>query len=190
MILAFTGAGISKASGIPTFDEMGDIRNKLDRSFAKKNPKEYQKIIDDFVEICNSAEPNDAHYALAEYKIPVITMNVDGLHQKAGSKQVIGVHGNLPNIVLYGDSAPSYEYAYAWVDLLKPGDTFLIIGTSFYTNISSSLRDIAKNRGADVVIINNNAEEKVRIYLNNHKDKIESFTDFIKREEDWIKYYE
>ena len=45
MIIAFTGAGISKASGIPTFDEQGDLRTKLDRYFATHHRKEFNKIM-------------------------------------------------------------------------------------------------------------------------------------------------
>lgn len=190
MILAFTGAGISKASGIPTFDEMGNIRDKLERTYANKHPEEYKEIINNFMEVCDKAIPNDAHYALAEYGVPVITMNIDGLHQAAGSKNVLAVHGELPNIVLYGDPAPKYQDAIYWVDLLKEGDIFLIIGTSFYTGISTGLKETAKYRKAKIVIINEDAEHKVREFLNENKHHIEKFTDFIKREEDWIKYYE
>lgn len=50
----------------------------------------------EFVDGIKDKKPNDAHIALAEYGIPIITMNVDGLHQKAGSKNVITLHGDLP----------------------------------------------------------------------------------------------
>ena len=43
----------------------------------------------------NGAKPNDAHKALAEYKIPIITMNIDGLHKLAGS-DALELHGGLP----------------------------------------------------------------------------------------------
>lgn len=89
MVIAFTGARISKASGIPTFDEMGDLRNKLDRSFATHHKKEFDSIMANLKEVCGKAEPNDAHMALKEYDIPVITMNIDSLHNRAGSTQVI-----------------------------------------------------------------------------------------------------
>ena len=89
MIIAFTGAGISKASGIPTFDEQGDLRNKLDRSFANHHKKEFNEVMQQLIDTCNAAEPNDAHKALAEYNIPVITMNIDSLHTRAGSQNVV-----------------------------------------------------------------------------------------------------
>lgn len=184
MILAFTGAGISKASGIPTFDEQGDMRKKLDRYFSYTNPTEFQEIIKGMSDICNKAQPNDAHLALSEYDVPIITMNIDGLHHKAGSDEVLPIHGTLPHIVLYGDPAPLYEQAYNWVYQLRPGDTFLIVGTSFYTNISEQLRICAMSQGADIVIINNNAEKQVREYLENHTDRLESYEEFMAREPD------
>ena len=100
MILAFTGAGISQASGVPTFAEQPGIRDCLTRSYAIQHPAEYGKVITDMKKACDAAVPNDAHIALAEYDVPVITMNVDGLHQKARSRHILAVHGTLPNIVL------------------------------------------------------------------------------------------
>lgn len=182
MILAFTGAGISKDSGIPTFEDQGDMRTKLDRTYYRTHKDEVDTIIDNMLDTCIKAEPNDAHKALAEYDIPVITMNVDGLHQEAGSKHILPIHGNLPNIVMYGDPAPLYSKAFDWVGQLRPGDTFLIVGVSFYTTVSEQLRILAKSYGADVIIINKNAKDYVRGYIENHKDRLGSFDDFMSRE--------
>lgn len=181
MIIAFTGAGISKASGIPTFEDQGDMRNKLDRTYYHMHKDEVDDIIDNMIDTCVKAEPNDAHKALAEYDIPVITMNVDGLHERAGSKHVLNLHGKLPDIVMYGDPAPEYQTAYDWVDKMQVGDILLIIGVSFYTNISDQLRAYAKAMGAEVFIINQKAEENVRAYLYNHKNKIGNFDKFMSR---------
>lgn len=130
MILAFTGAGISQASGVPTFAEQPGIRDCLTRSYAIQHPAEYGKVITDMKKACDAAVPNDAHIALAEYDVPVITMNVDGLHQKARSRHILAIHGTLPDIVLYDDPAPLYEVAHNWVFQLREGDFFLIVGTS------------------------------------------------------------
>lgn len=132
----------------------------------------------EFVDGIKDKKPNDAHIALAEYDIPIITMNVDGLHQKAGSKNVITLHGDLPteeqleycdklyNLpVLYGDPAPNYEKAYNAVDSLREGDIFLVIGASEYTTISNALRVLAKSCGAIVVEIQDHASVKVREFL-------------------------
>lgn len=187
MIIAFTGAGISKASGIPTFDEQGDLRNKLDRSFANHHRKEFNKVMQQLIDTCKAAEPNDAHKALAEYNIPVITMNIDGLHNRAGSQYVIEVHGNAEknNVVLYGDSAPKYTEALDIVDRLSKEDTLLIIGTSFYTSISSQIKHIAEGNWVKVVIINDDAEHQVRDFLENNQDSIGNFDDFMKRKPSW-----
>ena len=185
MILAFTGAGISRASGIPTFDEQPDIRDVLTREYAERYPKIYEDAIQKLQAANSGAEPNDAHLALAEYKIPVITMNVDDLHQRAGSEHLLPIHGTLPKIVLYGDPAPLYQNAFDWVHQLQAGDFFLIIGTSYYTNISSLLKFNALSCGADVVEINEDAEHRVREFLANAEDTGESFEEFLSREE-WI----
>lgn len=135
-------------------------------------------------DVVNKAKPNDAHLAIAKYGFPVITMNIDGLHQKAGSKNVIPIHGRMPEPhelyadnfneltglpVLYGDSAPEYGTAIDKVNELRDGDKFIIVGVSFYTMISEQLRYIASCREADVIILNECATievpEIVRDYM-------------------------
>ena len=187
MIIAFTGAGISKASGIPTFDEMGDLREKLERNFATRHKDEFNNIMAQLTAVCEQAEPNDAHMALAEYNIPVITMNIDSLHARAGSKNILEVHGSLRenNVVLYGDSAPLYTEALDWVDRLGNKDTILIIGTSFYTTFSSQLKRTAENNDVNIVVINADAEHEVRKYLEENQECIEDFESFIKRTPTW-----
>ena len=176
-ILAFTGAGISKQSHIPTFMERPDIREKLFRSYANTHHQEYNEVMKQLKKNMNKAKPNDAHYALAEYHIPVITMNIDGLHKMAGT-DALELHGGLPKDdemdiaytlynkpVLYGDPAPNYSKAYEMVYALKPGDIFLIVGCSFYTRISVDLREIAKSRGARIIEIQEDAAHNVRKVL-------------------------
>lgn len=125
----------------------------------------------------NGANPNDAHIALAEYHIPVITMNIDGLHKLAGS-DALELHGGLPEDdemdhayqlynkpVLYGDPAPNYSIAYEWVSNLQQGDIFLVIGCSYHTAIACDLRAIAKARKAQVIEIQSDAAHEVRKVL-------------------------
>ena len=104
-IVAFTGAGISKAAGIPTFAEIPGIKEKLSVEFKQKNPEEFNKAINLLKTNVKDKEPTKAHKILAKLKIPIITMNVDNLHTKAGSDKVIELHGNYieDNIVLYGE---------------------------------------------------------------------------------------
>ena len=176
-VVFFTGAGISVESGIPTFQEQPGIRDKLHRSFANEHPEEYRDTIRKMVDACERAEPNAAHIAIAELGCPVITMNVDRLHTKAGSKNVIEVHGVLPTreqleekkfpfeyrgIVLYGDLAPRYSDAARLVEALEPDNSvFVIVGTSFYTGISNQLQLSARLSGAEVILINDNAATRV-----------------------------
>lgn len=183
MILAFTGAGISRASGIPTFAEQEGLRNYLERDFANRYPKQYRKVIEKMQAQCDAARPNDAHLALKEYGVPIITMNVDGLHQRAGSEHVLAIHGTLPNIVLYGDPAPLYREANEWVGRLREGDFFLIIGTSFYTTISAQLRIMALTAGVDAFLINEDAEHRVRQFLERAETDHCSFEEFMHREQ-------
>ena len=176
-IIFFTGAGISVESGIPTFEEQPGIRYKLTRDCAIDFPEIYRKTIRNMVNVCEKAKPNAAHRAIAELGCPVITMNVDKLHTKAGSENVLEIHGVLPTrdeleeeyfpseyrgIVLYGDMAPRYYDAEKLVNSLEFGTSvFVIVGVSFYTAISDRLLDIARRRGAEVIIINDNAATKV-----------------------------
>ncbi|AMC94541.1 transcriptional regulator [Erysipelothrix larvae] len=177
MILAFTGAGISKDSGISTFMEKPEVRARLFRSFANQHPQAYNETITQLVNSMRDKKPNDAHHALFEYNIPIITMNIDGLHELAGSNPLT-LHGTLPTDeelvyasqltnkpVLYEDPAPNYAKAYEMVNELQSGDVFLVIGASFHTAIAHDLRVLAKSRGAEVVEIQDDAKTKVREYL-------------------------
>lgn len=177
MILAFTGAGISKDSGIDTFLERPDVRDCLFRDVAIHQPDKYNETIRYLVDVMKDKEPNDAHIALFEYHIPIISMNIDDLHEKAGSTP-LKLHGTLPRDeelenahmlrnkpVLYGDPAPNYEKAFGLVDKLTSSDIFLVIGASYHTAIAHDLREVAKYRGARVVEIQDDAKTQVRKFL-------------------------
>lgn len=162
-LVVFTGAGISQESGIPTFDEMPEVRNKLTREFAERFPREYAEVIRFLMGAIADKQPNAAHYAIASLDIPVLTMNVDNLHQKAGSKRVINMHGDLPDdVVLYGDLAPRYADAKRIVKNMKYNDSILlVVGTSFHTQISNEIVSIARRNNSKVIIINDNAATRV-----------------------------
>ena len=176
-ILAFTGAGISKQSNIPTFMEKPEVREKLFRRFANTHHEEYNEVIKQLKANMNGAKPNDAHIALTEYNIPVMTMNIDGLHKLAGS-DALELHGGLPDDdemdiayslynkpVLYGDPAPNYAKAYEMVYDLNPGDVFIVVGCSYHTAIACDLREVAKSRGARIIEIQEDAAHNVRKVL-------------------------
>lgn len=183
MIIAFTGAGISKASGISTFMEQPEVRNKLYRSFAQSNPIEYRNTVKTLKESIDMAQPNDAHRALFEYDIPVITMNIDGLHELAGSAPIT-LHGTLPTWdemdtchilynkpVLYGDPAPRYQEAFELVSTITDEDTLLIIGASTHTAVAQDLRDICHFNGVNIIEIQDNADTKTRKTLKSLTEK-------------------
>jgi len=109
-LIAFTGAGISAESNIPTFRGEGGIWNKydpklLDINYFLQNQEFCWKHIKDmFFSVIDKAEPNTAHYFLAELEQKnilksIITQNIDNLHQKAGSKNVVEFHGNTRDLI-------------------------------------------------------------------------------------------
>ena len=107
-IVFFGGAGVSTESGIPDFRSVDGLYNQkykyppetiLSHSFFVKHTKEFYEFYRDKM-LCLSAKPNKAHEKLAELeKIgklkAVITQNIDGLHQMAGSKEVFELHGSV-----------------------------------------------------------------------------------------------
>ncbi len=104
--IAFTGAGISVPSGIPDFRSPGGLWTKYDpmkvatAEAIYNNPKEVWKFLIETLELLENSKPNPAHYALAELEennklMGIITQNVDNLHQRAGSKNVVEYHGNF-----------------------------------------------------------------------------------------------
>jgi NAD-dependent deacetylase len=105
-VMVITGAGISAESGIPTFrDEKGLWRefNPLDyatREAFKRDPVKVWKWYDARRANMAQAKPDPAHVALAAMEQPnrrvfIVTQNVDDLHEQAGSKEVIHIHGSL-----------------------------------------------------------------------------------------------
>ncbi len=106
----FSGAGISIESGIPPFRGENGLWGKfdpqlLDIDYFKQYPLESWKFIKEiFFDNFGNAVPNEAHRALAKLEKlglvqAVITQNIDGLHQKAGSRNVYEFHGNLRKLI-------------------------------------------------------------------------------------------
>jgi len=103
--LALTGAGVSAESGIPTFRGEGGLWTKYDpvkvssiESFLA-DPTSYWNVSKDRGRVALAARPNPGHMALAAmeaagYLVAIVTQNTDGLHQDAGSKRVIELHGS------------------------------------------------------------------------------------------------
>ncbi len=107
-IVFFGGAGVSTESGIPDFRSVDGLYNQkydyppeqiLSHTFFKKHTDEFYRFYKDKM-LCLDAMPNKAHYKLAEMEqkgrlSAVVTQNIDGLHQKAGSKNVLELHGSV-----------------------------------------------------------------------------------------------
>ena len=107
-IVFFGGAGVSTESGIPDFRSVDGLYNQkykyppemiISHSFFERNPEEFYRFYRDRM-IFPDAKPNAAHTKLAEWEkrgilSAVVTQNIDGLHQLAGSKNVIELHGSI-----------------------------------------------------------------------------------------------
>jgi NAD-dependent deacetylase len=123
--IALTGAGISVESGIPDFRSAEGLWSKYDPeeyahiSAFRSNPEKIWHMLGEMMELVLGAEPNPAHIALAELEqmgllSSVITQNVDGLHQRGGSKKVIEFHGSNQWLVCldcgYRQEATSFSF--------------------------------------------------------------------------------
>lgn len=107
-IVFFGGAGVSTESGIPDFRSVDGLYNQkykyppemiISHSFFERNPEEFYRFYRNRM-IFPDAKPNAAHIKLAEWEkrgilSAVVTQNIDGLHQLAGSQNVIELHGSV-----------------------------------------------------------------------------------------------
>ena len=104
--IALTGAGISAESGIPTFRSKGGLWNDYDPTvYASldtfiKDPSKYWSIRGEFIRNYDKYIPNEGHNTLARLEKEgilkcIITQNIDGLHRKAGSENILEIHGSL-----------------------------------------------------------------------------------------------
>jgi NAD-dependent deacetylase len=122
-VIAFTGAGISAESGIPTFRDPGGLWDRFDpdafgtwqglMELAMSRPDALAAFLTELRRTFAAARPGAAHLALARLEDggvveAVITQNIDGLHQLAGSRRVVEIHGSLTRTVCLacGDGRP------------------------------------------------------------------------------------
>lgn len=109
-IAALTGAGISRPSGIPDFRSDSGMWRADDpmeiaslRGF-RADPQRFFRWVRPLLDTIAVAQPNSAHCALAQLEqhgkhVTVVTQNIDGLHQRAGSREVLELHGHLRSAV-------------------------------------------------------------------------------------------
>jgi NAD-dependent deacetylase len=193
-----TGAGVSAESGVATFRDPDGLWARfspqelasMDGFLA--NPERVREWYEYRLQVIDSVQPNAGHLALAKIEATVpeftlITQNVDRLHHRAGSKNVLEVHGNLvenrcnscgliddahnhvltcskcggmmrPNVVWFGENLPADVFMAA-EDAARNCDVFLTIGTSTEVYPAAGLPYEARNFGAFVIEINPNRTE-------------------------------
>ncbi|ULQ57623.1 NAD-dependent deacylase [Flavihumibacter rivuli] len=168
-LVVLTGAGISAESGLRTFRDSDGLWEgySIEEVATPRAWKKDPQLVLDFYNMRRSqvreAQPNAAHYALAEledtYEVQIITQNIDDLHERAGSSQVLHLHGEIFKMrsdrdeqlvtrvegdIRLGDKAPDggqYRPHIVWfeepvrmiepaIGLVQQADLFLIVGTS------------------------------------------------------------
>lgn len=170
-IVFFGGAGVSTESGIPDFRSVDGLYHQkydypperiLSHSFFVRHTDEFYRFYKDKM-LCLDAKPNKAHLKLAELEAAgklkaVVTQNIDGLHQMAGSKNVLELHGSVHRnycrhcgkgydaaYMLHADGVPRCECG----GLIKP-DVVLYEEGLDNRIMSESIRRISE---ADMLII-------------------------------------
>ena len=104
-LVIFSGAGISAESGLSTFRDNGGIWEQYPIEEVAtpeawlKNPKKVNEFYNMRRKNCLEAEPNNAHYKIASlenrFDISIVTQNIDDLHERAGSKNILHLHGEI-----------------------------------------------------------------------------------------------
>jgi len=168
--IGFTGAGISVESGIPPFTGAGGLWNKYDPKFIElsffySNPKKsWEEMRKIFFNSMGTAQPNKAHEVLADMEKKgllkgIITQNIDGLHQAAGSTNVVEFHGTIHTLACL-DCSLRYKVSETDISqdiprcpscggILKPD--FVFYGEGINKNNYDKSLKMANN--ADLVII-------------------------------------
>lgn len=195
-IVILTGAGISAESGLGTFRDTGGVWTQYDleevatpEGFAK-NPGLVHEFYNARRENCKAAEPNAAHEALARLEreftgdLMLVTQNVDDLHERAGCRSVVHMHGELmrarcavcdhrydaPLVMGVADPCPACGRGPTRPDIvwfgempffmdeiyaaLSAADLFVSIGTSGNVYPAAGFVQIADAAGADTLELN------------------------------------
>jgi NAD-dependent deacetylase len=187
-VAVLTGAGISAESGIPTFRGAGGLWRNF-RAEDLATPSAFQKdpeLVWEWYrwrrELIAQAQPNPGHLALValENRVPrftLITQNVDGLHERAGSRNVLRLHGSIweercfqcgreakgkctecggitrPGVVWFGEGLDPKIWDAA-EKAVTTADVVLVIGTSAAVYPAASLAPLAKQSGAKIIEVN------------------------------------
>ncbi len=178
-IVILTGAGISAESGVKTFRDSNGLWNnyKIEEVASPiawaQNPEMVLEFYNQRRKQLFEVEPNKAHYALAKleekYNVQIVTQNVDDLHERAGSKNILHLHGELKKARSTVDENLIYELDnwelkkgdkcekssqlrphIVWfgeavpnfsiaIEIAKQADIFIVIGTSMVVYPAASL---------------------------------------------------
>lgn len=127
-LVVLSGAGMSAESGLNTFRDSGglwegyDVMQVATPEAWMKNPRLVLDFYNQRRAQLKTVEPNDAHYSLArlekDYDVHIVTQNVDDLHERAGSRHVLHLHGELKKVRSTGDETLIYH----WSEDLNEGD--------------------------------------------------------------------
>jgi len=127
-VVVLTGAGISAESGLKTFRDAGGlwegyhVEEVASPSGWRQNPELVLDFYNQRRRAVLNATPNAAHIALAElekkYSVTVVTQNIDDLHERAGSTDVLHLHGEI----LKARSSCDERLVYEWEKDIVPGD--------------------------------------------------------------------
>ena len=196
--VVFSGAGLSTESGLADFRSKNGLWKHHDPSrYCSVDCLEYN--YDEFLEfykarlmVPENVKPNVGHQLVAKWEANglvngVITQNIDGLHQAAGSKIIAELHGGLEpiychrcgtkdtvqnfvngvpckkcgshlrtSIVLFGESLPQKDFTLAG-KLTENAKTMIVLGSSLTVSPANMFPQMAKNKGASLIIINRDA---------------------------------
>ncbi len=191
--VVLTGAGISTESGIPDFRSPNGIWAQYDpMEYAtidafRRNPEKVWEFYALRLDALATAEPNAGHYALAELERrglvrAIVTQNIDGLHQRAGSQDVIEVHGSIrtaeclacgtqapleaaaprcprcgaimkPGVVMFGELLPEGALERA-TELARAAGLLLVVGSSLEVYPVAALPEETLSTGGALAIVN------------------------------------
>ncbi|WP_203141611.1 SIR2 family NAD-dependent protein deacylase [Marinobacter mangrovi] len=129
-IVVLTGAGMSAESGIATFRdndglwEKHNVQDVATPEAFQRDPELVLRFYNDRRRQLKDAQPNPAHHALAElekdYRVTIVTQNIDDLHERAGSTSVVHLHGQLTQARSVHDENRLYDIGYNDIHI---GDT-------------------------------------------------------------------
>lgn len=191
--VALTGAGISTESGIPDFRSRSGIWAQYDpMEYAtidafRRDPEKVWEFYALRLGVLGEAEPNAGHLALAELERrglvrAIVTQNIDGLHQRAGSREVIEVHGSIrtasclacrtetalerpaqrcpgcgtimkPGVVMFGELLPEVAMERA-TELARAAGLMLVVGSALEVYPVAGLPEETLSAGGALAIVN------------------------------------